>query len=477
MRVGLVRAYEKRGMEIAKSVFSNDIIDLSDATDILETINSASSVISGDGERLAYADLMLEVMLRPDPEMKEWLSMLSQGYFAYHALGLEPRCSQERLSMARQGKWILDSSVLLPILAVDCLNHLYAKDLVGRMKNLELYSCTTERLFDEVLDHAWWAIKNFENVQPYSPDFLQAAVAAPPYKQNLFIDGFVKWSFSQGVPNFKRYITECLGEGYMDDLRGCIKGKLEEFEIEVLDFTDLEGFSENSWFERDAIAAQIEELRIKYGTYRGEAQCAAEAEVVLLSKDEKATFLSQSTILDRLSDIKPRITWKPEAMYRFLSLFSSAPTESDLLHDCMMQDFYYSRFDIVDKRTVSQYMESVIRQARMELDQEKERYERALGKKEFVELRDEFERVPDEQKPFYSIQFAFHVATREREKREAAEARAKQAEEAKRITDREREELVRLRLEKTDRQKKAEKRRRSFESVPRPKKKRSKKKG
>jgi hypothetical protein len=53
------------------------------------------------------------------------------------------------------------------------------------------------------------------------------------------------------------------------------------------------------------------------------------------------------------------MTWKPEAMYRFLSLFSYAPISSDLLYDCMIQDFYYAGFDIVDKEIISQYTPDV----------------------------------------------------------------------------------------------------------------------
>ena len=64
MHWGLVQAYERRGMEIARSVFSDDVVDLSDATDILESINSGSSGLAPDC-RAAYADLTIEVMLRP----------------------------------------------------------------------------------------------------------------------------------------------------------------------------------------------------------------------------------------------------------------------------------------------------------------------------------------------------------------------------------------------------------------------------
>jgi hypothetical protein len=376
---GLVRAFENRGMEIAASVFSNKVIDLSDATDILETINKAASILPNGNERLAFSDLMLEVILRPGEDMKDYMAALSQGYFAYHALGLEPRCSQERLTLAKAKKWILDSSILLPILALDCLNHLYAKDLLKRMQDMGLRCYTTGRLFDEVLDHASWAIKFFLDKPPQSPQFIQAAVAGPGYRQNLFLDGFMAWSVTQGAPSFEQYMIECLGSDFKKDLLGSIKKKIETCGIEIIDFDHWPGFSQDLYPQRDHVAAEIEKLRTQYGTYRGESQCTAEAEVVIVFKIDRAAFLSQTNILNKLTKQTPQLTWKPEAMYRFLSLFSSTPPGADLLYDCMIQDFYYAGFDIVDKEAISRFVTPMIRQARMRLDSEKARYEDALG--------------------------------------------------------------------------------------------------
>jgi hypothetical protein len=184
--IGLVHAFEKRGLEIARSIFLSGKLDVSDATDILQTLNEGSASLSTDSERMAYADLMIEVMLRPSVEMREYLGALSQGYFAFHGLGLEPRCSQERLNMAKEQLWIMDSSVLLPLVAKDCLNHKYALDLLDRMKQAGFRRATTERLFDEVKEHAWWAITNFSKVPMDSPGFLLGAMAGPGYKLNLF---------------------------------------------------------------------------------------------------------------------------------------------------------------------------------------------------------------------------------------------------------------------------------------------------
>jgi len=491
LQLGLVKAYEKRGMEIASSIFSDSEMDISGATDILGIINLASSNLQDDSQRAAFADLMIEIMLSPGKEMKEYLAVLSQGYFAFHALGLDSDCSKERLEMARKKTWILDSSILLPILAIDCENHNYAKDFLMRMSDLNLNFCTTERLFFEIRDHARWAISNFAHVSPDAPIFLQAAIAGPGFKSNLFLGGYLKWSLKQGAPSFHYYLAECLGAEYKEDLNGAIKSKIEELKIEIKDFSEWLGFAPESWPERDEIVKRISFLREQSKTYRSQEQCIAEAEVVIVAQTENAIFLSQSGFLNKFSRPKPKIVWHPEAMYRFLSLFSLTTTGIDLLFDCMIQDFYYGGFDIVDKQTISQYVSPVVKQARMELEKESAKYKEALGESKFAELKDDFERVPDEQKPFYSIQFAFYAAnsaikaaerTAEQERIEAeraveaAESRMERAEKAKRLTEKEKKELERLKAKEAKRKKKAKKEQRRLKSQPKRKRRKKKKK-
>jgi hypothetical protein len=153
-------------------------------------------------------------------------------------------------------------------------------------------------------------------------------------------------------------------------------------------------------------------------------------------------------------------------MYRFLSLFSSTPPGADLLYDCMIQDFYYGGFDIVDKEAISRFVTPMIRQARMQLDSEKARYEEALGPQKFAQLSNQFDRVPDEQKPFYSMQFAFYVANQEIAKRKAAEAVAKEAKKVKDLSEKERREFGRLKAKKLGKKMKAKRRLRRSQSLP-----------
>lgn len=121
--LGLVKAFERRGAEMAQATFGQNTLDLSTATDILEVVNAQCGQIQDEDSRSAFADLMLEVLLQPTQEMKERLADLSQGYFSYHALGLDQTCNKERLEIAKQSVWILDSSIILPLLAKFCVNH------------------------------------------------------------------------------------------------------------------------------------------------------------------------------------------------------------------------------------------------------------------------------------------------------------------------------------------------------------------
>jgi hypothetical protein len=163
-------------------------------------------------------------------------------------------------------------------------------------------------------------------------------------------------------------------------------------------------------------------------------------------------------------------------MYRFLSSFSDVSPDEDLLYQSMVQDFFYSGFDIINADALREYFAAPVRQSRMNLDEEKGRYEEALGAAEYGKIRNGFEQVSDTQKPFYGMQFAFYVARKENEKRELAETRARRAEEEKGLKQKERDELNRLKAEKAQRSQRGKKIHAQQQSQKKGKKKKGKKK-
>jgi len=466
MQAGLSLAFHARGLEIARSVFMDEPIDVSDALDMLDTINRASSILRGLDEAAAFADLMLEIILRPSPPIREYLAAISQGFFAYHALGLEPRASTDRLNLACKKLWILDSSILIPLLANASTNHNFAVDLINRATTLGFRFATTESLFEEVREHAWFALSQFSDADPLSPLLMLAATGQGGFRPNLFVEGYTRWASSSGNPSLRAYFREFVGTTTPAQLLHALKKKLQDTGIRLMHFEDVPGFDQALYAERDTVLLPaIRQVRSEHGTYRSDEQCNAEAEVVLIARLVDAVFLSLSTVLNRLCELPRLLTWKPESLYRFLALFTTIMPGQDLLYESMIEDLYSAGLTVVDPPSLARFAGPAIRQARMQLETERSEYEETVGKDRFRDLIDAFDRTPDEQKPFYSMRFAFYVAAKEREKRKAAETAASIAVKAKDLTAKERSHYERLKSKAAERARKRQKKAQNRKSV------------
>lgn len=459
LKRGLVSAFEKRGLEIAQAVLADGGVRVSDASDILAVINKYGDPLPTLQMRAAFADLTIRVLLEPTAEMKAYLASTAQGYFAYHALGWEPQAAQERLSLARQTTWIVDASVLLWRLAEGCANHKYAEDLMSRMRELGIRCVTTERLLDEIEGHARWAITDYVGKGLDSLELLKAVVASPGHRQNLFVDGFAHWAVDKGAPTLAQYMVACIGTSKSSELRVCLASRLEELGVDVVPFEDWGYVASHAeaFAERDGLFEQIRTLRQERGTFKNDDQCVAEAEVLVVARHENVSFLTMSNVLRGLAGIERRVNWQPEALYRFISLLSAHPQDAETLFESMTQTFFHCGFDIVDREMVTQYAKGLAHQARLQVNDAREKYAGALSDKDFGELAEAFERVPDEQKPFYAMQFAHYVATKAAERALAAEKRVAVVEARARLTTEERDRLAKLEAKEAERKKKGQK--------------------
>ncbi|MDQ7818143.1 MAG: SIR2 family protein [Melioribacteraceae bacterium] len=457
LRKGLINAFEKRGLEIANSIFSNVTVDVSDATDILDLINKSGYELE-EKIRASYADLMIEVLLNPDDIMKEYLAALTQGYFSYHALSLDPSCYHHRLELARGKNWIIDSSVILPYIAIDSLNHQYAKDLLQKMKGLNLPIKTTVNLLIEVHDHLSWAIKNIKTLLENPQELIEVAKGGFGYKQNLFISGFVNWSSSQGNPLFENYIKACIGDNEEKPLIDRISEKINNEINDVIDFERLTDVDKDMIENLDLYMKQIEVQRRSNQTFRSEHQCKSEAEVILLNKYMNSMFISQSILLNRILQDGHNICWTPEAMYRFISLFSEKPPLEKLLHECLTQDFFYAGFDVINKDNVQKFLNPLIQQSKLKLKTESKNYENVIGKKRWHDLLESYEKMDDIEKPFYSSQIAYYIANQSLNETKVLRKFVDDLNKSSKLDDKERLEYIKLKTKQDQKRKKVKKR-------------------
>lgn len=415
---GLVKAFEKRGIELSRWAFTDNSLDLSDSTDILKIIKDQCNHLTDFEDRSLFIDLMINIFTQPSDEIKAYLALLSQGFFAYHSLGYQYDVLCERKRITENKIWILDSSIILPILALGCQDNSFALDLINQAKKLGCNLVTTNRLFQEVLGHLTWAKNTFEKKAPQSMDYVLVTKAQAGYKPNLFAEGYINWSATSGNPSFPEYISSCLysydNENLSQQLRRTI---IEKYGIAILNTEEFTCYSDELLILRDNdYFENIKNKRIEFSTYKNDDQCIAEAEVQYVCEKQDAIFLSTSSVLNLISKKRKKIAWKPEIFYRFLSLFTDVPLNDENLFSSMLQDIKLLGLPIIDKVGIERFIQPSLRQSKLLLENEREEFIDALGLTEYTRYMDDYEKTPDDEKPFYTMQFAFYVAKKVEER-------------------------------------------------------------
>ena len=332
-----------------------------------------------------------------------------------------------------------------------------------RIKALEIKCYTTEKLFDEVEEHYRWALRRVGEFQADSAELLRMALMKPPYRQNLFVDGFIRTAAQSPGLTLQRYLDDILNTSAT--IQEAIRQCLAEYGVQLVGLSDWPGFVEEDYAEIEEIATQIRSRREALGTYRRWEQVVAEAEVykiicgerdgrygiAALGESTRALFISQSLSLNALDAPGCVTTWRPEAFYRYLLTFPATRPTPGLLAQCMLQDFYYAGVEVIDTASYERYFMPVISQSRLSFQKVKDEYEHGVFQTYSPGYEEAFDQTPDLEKPFFvSALLARELETKRveteslRERIGEAEKRAVRAEGTSALSVREREQLDRL---------------------------------
>ena len=432
LRGVLVTAFRQRGLSIAKAVFTNSSIEHDTLSDLFSSYSSAAASLENPDLSLAFVDAAQRFVLQPSAQQKRYLTSLSQGFFAYHLFGLDPTRARLKREVFEHTIWWCDSHILIALLAIGSQNHQYAKDLFSRLRDLKAFTLTTTRLIREVFQHIDWFVRLTQREKPDSPRFLEAAMAAGGFKQNLFLDGFIRYSVEGNCGDPTSYLGTVAPIGVTE---AGIAKLLGSYGIKVLDVGDFKGFDAEHTREMFELTQDISEERARSGTFRSALQVEAEAEILVMIQKvqagvytppiENATFdrcyfLSQSRVLDKISPLHP-IAWTPEALYRFISELPGEQLDPELLYRCMLQEFFTSGIEIIDVPRYEKFFGSVINVAKTTYAKERDGFLQEFPGK-FVENLDRgFESTPDLEKPFFVEQLGWKAAQRQQAKTHQAE--------------------------------------------------------
>jgi predicted transcriptional regulator len=420
----IVDAFTKRGMTIANKVFAKQSANPDELSDVFEIVSQIASKIEPPTLASAFVEAMYQFLITPNDPQKNYLASLSQGYFLFHFLGLDPKLTRLRLDLFQETVWLCDSSILLPLAAINCYNNEYAKELFHLLQEAKTKCVTTTNLIEEAWNHFDWAIRFVRACGVDSPEFLRAALVKGSYKQNLFIDGYIRSVADGIVGTFNEYLNIVAPSG-LD--RNFLENILKDYGIELILLNKVKGFSDEDWAELEEAKANIKKERETRGTFRSDLQVTAEGEVWLLLKNLRSGkysfndssiklteiyFISQSRSLDRAFMGNKVITWTPEAVYRYLASLPNAEIQPDLLQQCMTNEYFYAGISFIDEKRYLRYFGPSVEQSKISFETEKGKYLANVesDNRSLDQLTKEFDSIPDLEKPFFMSQMGWRLA-------------------------------------------------------------------
>lgn len=359
----IVTGFANRGSVVANKIFSGQSARPDELSDVFGYVSDRAVEIENLETRAAFIEAVHQFLVEPNPPQREYLASVSQGYFLFHLLGLNPKFCEVQKDVFQRTLWFCDSSVVLPLIATGCHNHDYAVELFQMLADENALLYTTPRLLQEAWEHFQWASNFIEKNGIKSSEFLRAALVKGSYKQNLFLDGYIRLSADGKVGTFNDYY-ELIFSTRTSDLESFGKAVIKNVDVlRVMDISELDGFVPEDWGDIEEEKNKIQKKREELGTYRSPLQVETEAEVWTLLNNiksgkysvpdlesvERTYFVSQGQIIDQAVQPKSVVTWTPESLYRYLSALSGRQINPDLLQQCMLHEYYYAGISFIDK--------------------------------------------------------------------------------------------------------------------------------
>ena len=440
----LVESYRKRGLSLACSIFAKASAKGDTLTELYRLLAArAGTAFSIPEEQSAFTVASHQFLIDPTPSQKEYLGAISQGFFLYHLLGCDPTCASLRLETFRKTLWLVDSNVLLALLAQGCFQYDYAHDLFAHLVRLQAVLFTTDKLAREAFEHLKWARANTPANPAMSAAFLATAVVKGSVTQNLFIDGFIRLSAESQVVDFDDYLALVLPGAFTFDN---FRNHLASLRVQILSDGEVGTNVLISPDHRIDLERKIRSEREQRGIFKSDLQVEAEAEVVALLDAvrtkvgrlaelavDQAYFVSTSRVLDRIVGPEGSSTWSAEAVYRYIKALPGNSVSADLLQQCMLQEFYFSGTAFIDRPRYFRFFGAQIEEAKLSFAQQKTLYvsalERVGGRQK---LEEEFARTPELEKPYFVSQMGWAVAAAAERSKGMAQQETRREAEARR---------------------------------------------
>jgi len=480
--------YEKlcydQGLGVAQNLVTSDSAQIARrSVSLLKDLPEYLVKCKSKNEAIAIIEITSEIIAKPSVQESEYLGQLCQSYFGQHLAGASSRLSQIDLDIIAGTCYILDSSVLICLLAEDGRSYAFTNNLIYKAIDHKAVLTTTPLLIEEVYEHARWALQLVEKYGEASPEIIDVLRGANGYKQNQFIDGYFLGERRDST--FLSYIKRVLDIPKSGSI--CIKSiksSLERRQVSVKSIDNWEGFSPLMYSERDKVQTEIKKRRIANGSYKHDRQAEAEAEVVLIcdyirkgtflissSQLNDAFFLSSTRVVDGLELFPKRISLLPEGLDQWLwSSGAISEAHARMVFEQLLWELAQQGIAFVDKQTILRKFGGIVEASEAELETLMSDRREYLAEEYGADLSKAFKDIDPLTMPRVNETARKTVLAKMEAELRAARISEKEALQRAKITERDKGLILKYKQKKENAKKKRKTKRRKAQAAPKKRK-------
>ena len=483
--VGLVARFledlcRERGLGVAQNLASADKTLMARRTvALLQGLPEKLKACASHDEALMAINLTSDILTGPTTAESAFLGMLCQGYFGQHLVGASERLSKVDLDLIAGTCYVLDASFLICLLAEGAEVQQFAARLVDDLTRLGAVLTTSDLLVDEVMEHANWALRLVGKHGENSADVLDALRGRGGYRANQFLKGFFLGSMTD--VSFTAYITRVIGRAASGQVSpDDVVRTLARLGIEVVEFSKWEHFASDKYAERARLQEEIGARRRERRTYKHDRQTQAEAEVAIIvdairrgslqppgRSSTDAFFLSSTRVVDELPGLDRRISLLPEGLAQWIwSRHPASERHSELVFEQLLWELTQEGLEFVNRSALLRKFSGIVEVAREGLDSAVRERREYLVELYGPDPAAAFSEVDPLDLPGIARGVNRDALTRMEQRVAEAQRREAAAREAAKVSEKDREELIRLRAKQKVRHKKAMKNKQAVASRP-----------
>ena len=350
---------------------------------LLQALPGFFDRLSDAASAQALVKVVQGVLAAPSEAEAKQCGLLLQARLGVHLLGVDQNTLKSRTEALRGMTLVLDSTSLIPLLAISGTGHRAARELMGRIERIGAKAITTPKLLEEVREHAAYATRAVNYAGgAISAGILNKLMGRDGLGTNVFLSGFTE-EYAEGSitsTKFESYMHQRCGFKSTPATIDDCEQLLRKYGVQLMDLPEVPGFVQEDYAEIEASRTEIEDRRRQSNSFRHDRQVSAEAEVVVLVQkvrnkqytidggtSDGVFFVSNSRFIDRLHSVGLPITMRQDVLFQLLgTVMPFAESELPVLMDGLLWELSERGIEFVDRKRLRTVFSSRISAAKEE---------------------------------------------------------------------------------------------------------------